>query len=88
MKRIVERKEDMSPRGKLVLLEEGNGDIVLEIIPDPNDFPHRKNRVEFCTYFPGGSRSPRTHKALSDLMDAMERDSNDIALNPTQQRSR
>ena len=71
--RSVQRFEDMSPTGRLVLTQQEDGDIVLSIIPDPEDSKkyYRDNTVEFCTGCGGGGQSPHTMKALRNLMDAM-----------------
>jgi hypothetical protein len=34
--RIVERREDMSPVGKLVLIEQQDGDVIVVVEPDPD----------------------------------------------------
>lgn len=73
--RSVERFEDMSPTGKLRLIEQDDGDMIVAIVPDVEE-SNRNGRlpvslsVEFCT-FGGGGQSPRTLDALRDLMTAM-----------------
>ncbi len=70
--KIVERNEDMSPIGRLVLLLQVDGDVVVAVRADPREFS--QTSVEFCQPFTGGGRSPNTLKALKALAVAMERD--------------
>lgn len=73
----VERFEDMSRRGKLSLMEQDDGDIIVGVIPSSLDDFRRKGLIqtaEFCTVGVGGGQSPRTLAALRTLMDAMEAD--------------
>ncbi len=69
---IVERNEDMSPIGRLVLFLQVDGDVIVSIRSDPREFS--QTSVEFCQPFTGGGRSPHTLKALKALAVAMERD--------------
>jgi hypothetical protein len=75
--RVCERFEDMSPRGKLVLIQQPDGDIIVSIHPsDLEDF-NRKGlfqSAEFCTVGTGGGQSPRTREALLELMNAIDED--------------
>ena len=72
---VAERFEDMSPRGRLRLLREEDGDVIICIIPDPEAHPNQPMMsVEFCT---SGGGSPRTHAALLNLLEAMEQDNRD-----------
>jgi hypothetical protein len=75
--RSVERHEDMSPIGTLKLIIEPDGDIIIVVKPDPDD-PMQSSAfgytVQFCTIGSGGGRSPRTRKALIELMNAMYQD--------------
>lgn len=73
--RVVERFEDMSPRGRLRLLQQTDGDIIVCIVEDPNG-PNDGAvvDVEFCTSGNGGGGSPHTLLALRQLMDAMRLD--------------
>uniref|UniRef100_A0A6M3L1S0 Uncharacterized protein n=1 Tax=viral metagenome TaxID=1070528 RepID=A0A6M3L1S0_9ZZZZ len=73
MKRI-ERFEDMSRRGRLAVHQQIDGDVIITVIPDPDERPrHQINSAEFCT-LTGGGQSPNTRKALQDLIEAMEKD--------------
>lgn len=72
--RTIERYEDMSPLGKLRLLQQADGDIIIAIIPDPEGIRHFAPSVEFCIPGSGGGNSPHTHKALFELMRAMALD--------------
>lgn len=72
MTQVVERFEDMSPRGRLRLLQQRDGDIIVCIVEDPNG-PNGGAviDVEFCT---SGGGSHHTLLALRQLMDAMQLD--------------
>jgi hypothetical protein len=69
----VERYEDMSRLGKLVVLQQNDGDMIVSIIPDPEEPKHLIQSAEFCT-LTGGGQSLNTRKALQNLMEAMEKD--------------
>lgn len=69
---IIERREDMSPLGRLALFLQPDGDVIVTICPDPE--AAWQNSVEFCQPFSGGGRSPKTLKALRALADAMAKD--------------
>lgn len=75
MANMVERFEDMSPRGRLRLLQQSDGDVLVCVISDP-DGPDEgvSPSVEFCT---SGGKSPRTLTALRNLMEAMAEDNRD-----------
>ena len=78
----VTRLEDMSPIGKLVLHRQGDGDICMTVVEgDPDGGIDRIAGIEFCTPMSGGGGSHETHKALMDLMLAMERDNDNSNLN-------
>ncbi len=69
--REAERFEDMSPRGRLRVIQQEDGDMIVEVIEDL----HSKSptaglsaAVEFCT---SGGKSPKTREALRALMLAM-----------------
>lgn len=66
----VSRKEDMSPNGRLRLIKQDDGDIIIVTVQDDG----RYTGVEFCTTFGGGGGSPNTFKALHKLFEAMEKD--------------
>ncbi len=72
--RTVERNEDMSSSGKLRLHQQGDGDVIVAIIPDPEEERRGRNSVEFCAIGCGGGRSPKTLAALRNLITAMEED--------------
>lgn len=65
-----ERYEDMTPQGRLHLIRQQDGDVILVVIGD--DF--QQVALEFCTPMTGGGSSEHTHKALCALMVAMEKD--------------
>lgn len=70
--RLVERFEDMSPRGRLRVLQQEDGDMVVCIVPDPHSHPDALPlSVEFCSPGFGGGKSPRVVEALRALMHAM-----------------
>ncbi len=71
--RACERFEDMSPKGKLKLLQQDDGDIIVVVIPDPDSRDKLFPSAEFCTHM-GGGQSPNVLKALRGLMEAIERD--------------
>lgn len=77
---IVCRYEDMSPDGKLELIKQFDGDIIVCITPPSENEPWNLRRlplaVEFCTHS-GGGTSPRTLEALNNLFRAMLEDCND-----------
>lgn len=77
----VDRKEDMSPTGFLRLYMQPDGDVLISVMAENM---HGELRgplcVEFCTYA-GGGRSPRTLKALRELMLAMAEDNADPMTN-------
>lgn len=74
------RYEDMSPDGKLELIKQFDGDIIVSITPPSENEPWYKRQlplsVEFCTHG-GGGTSPRTLEALNNLFKAMQEDCND-----------
>lgn len=74
----VERIEDMSPDGKLSVLRQPDGDIIVNVRPSKGDRDYGGSpfgvSVEFCAPGAGGGRSPHTLRALRDLMEAIEKD--------------
>lgn len=75
---MVDRKEDMSPDGFLRLTMEEDGDVIVSVASgEPNGGVDRFADVQFCTSFGGGGASPKTHKALRELMRAMAEDNRD-----------
>jgi hypothetical protein len=69
---IIERNEDMSPMGRLALVLQEDGDVIVAVRPDPEEL--HQNSVEFCQPFSGGGRSPATIRALRALAVAMKKD--------------
>lgn len=66
--------EDMSPDGKLGVLVQEDGDIVLQIFPSAE---RHTDCVEFCTPFGGGGRHPKVRDALLLLLDAIRSEQGD-----------
>ena len=70
--RQAERFEDMSQRGRLRVIQQDDGDMIVSVIEDPNSFNGGAMAgVEFCT---SGGHSPKTLAALLNLMQAMAED--------------
>lgn len=68
----VSRFEDMSPRGRLEIKRQPDGDIIVTCWEDPSDhstFSKSHASVEFCT---SGGQSPKVLRALYALMSAIE----------------
>lgn len=75
-----ERREDMSPDGKLSLIMQEDGDIIISIFGKGR--MHDRDQyctvaVEFCT---SGGRSHHTRMALRALMVAIEKDNTDAPI--------
>lgn len=69
-----ERNEDMSPDGKLRLIVQDDGDIIVAMNGRTmNDAPCIA-QLEFCSVGSGGGRSPHTREALRNLIVAIQRD--------------
>lgn len=69
--RMAERFEDMSPCGRLQVLQQGDGDMIVTVIEDVDSkgcCAGLAASVEFCT---SGGKSPKTREALRALMLAM-----------------
>jgi hypothetical protein len=69
--KIAERFEDMSPRGRLRVLQQDDGDMIVCVIEDMESGTSCAGlsaSVEFCT---SGGKSPKTLAALRALMQAM-----------------
>lgn len=66
-----ERFEDMSPRGRLTVLVQQDGDVILSIIPDPDEPRHYVASVEFCESACGAGQSSRVRYALLKLAEAI-----------------
>jgi hypothetical protein len=71
--RRVERREDMSPKGRLAVIIQVDGDAIVSVLPDPDESYSLYPSAEFCTHA-GGGRSPRTREAIHRLFEAMEKD--------------
>ena len=71
--KIVERYEDMSPDGRLRLLQQEDGDVIVAIVP-ASDSRRPMVEVEFCSCGAGGGQSPKTLEALRNLITAMHQD--------------
>jgi len=80
MSERVERFEDMSPRGRLVLHRQDDGDIIVSVMPDDKQCDGKRLlspfgvSAEFCTVGSGGGQSPHTRRALTALWEAIELD--------------
>lgn len=76
----IDRLEDMSYDGKLQLIKQDDGDIIVVVIPPSEGTPSLRRRlpisVEFCAGSGGGS-SHNTLMALYALFQAMQNDAND-----------
>lgn len=69
------RHEDMSPSGRLQLLLQPDGDILVTVMADDGSGSIcDMATVEFCSPGMGGGQSRRTHAALRELMRAMIED--------------
>lgn len=64
------RFEDMSPTGRLQIMRQFDGDIILTCIDDNGHMAS----VEFTTPIAGGGQSENTWKAIIALFDAMKED--------------
>lgn len=64
------RFEDMSPTGRLQIMRQFDGDIILTCIDDNGHMAS----VEFTTPMAGGGQSENTWKAIIALFDAMKED--------------
>lgn len=75
MSKLIERLEDMSQRGKLRLLVQSDGDVVVAIQQDDGTMAD----VEFCAPGAGGGGSHRSWAALREVALAMQLDNDDPA---------
>lgn len=75
--RIVERKESMSPDGRLRLIIQDDGDVIVTVLESDPMGSGSFASVEFCTPFSGGGGSSRTWDALRELALAMAEDNRD-----------
>lgn len=69
----VKRIEDMSSKGFLKILRDGDGDVIVVVCASDGDKLKASESVEFCVGR-GGNRSPNTVKALLQLAAAMQKD--------------
>lgn len=69
----VTRYEDMSPDGRLELLKQPDGDVIV-VVTAYHLGEFRQAEVEFCTPMSGGGQSERTWQALLRLMEEMDAD--------------
>lgn len=63
---LMGRRDDMHADGRLLLLKQPDGDVCVSIV-----FADRRASLEFCVPGTGGGRSPRTFRALNQLILAM-----------------
>lgn len=75
--RVVERNEDMSTRGRLRLIQQDDGDIIVAVQSMENGLLQPGDSVKFCTAVGGGCQSPKTFAALHALMEAIRQDNLD-----------
>jgi len=69
----VKRIEDMSAKGFLKIMRDGDGDVIVVVCAADGDMLKASESVEFCVGR-GGNRSPNTVTALIKLAEAMEMD--------------
>lgn len=70
----VQRRDDMSTTGKLTVMLQRDGDVVVNISQGEKFEEFESATVEFCAGGGGGGRSMRTREALIALMVAIEAD--------------
>ncbi len=70
---VYERREDMSPDGKLQIFLQNDGDVIVQVIGYRHDQLELAS-VEFCSCGSGGGRSPKTRAALLELARAIAED--------------
>jgi ATP-dependent protease HslVU (ClpYQ) peptidase subunit len=80
--KMVYRNEDMSPRGKLTVLVQDDGDVIVCSQGMDRDLVQPGSSVEFCAIGSGGGRSPHTLRALYALVEAIERDNAEQPIAP------
>lgn len=68
---LVDRRDDMSPDGRLSLFKDTDGDIHVKVIPPMERKDDYAPSIEFVTHC---ARSPRTIVALQALIEAMRLD--------------
>lgn len=69
------RFEDMSPTGRLEVLIQPDGDVIVSIVQDDLQMA----QAEFTTPMSGGGQSERTWKALREIYKAMQEDNRERA---------
>lgn len=78
MTMIVDRKESMSPNGKLQLFIQDDGDVIINVQEgSPTGELESFASIEFCAPFTGGGGSKHTWEALRQLALAMAKDNAD-----------
>lgn len=65
-----QRYEDMSPTGRLAVMIEEDGDVIVTVIPDSKAFNSFTKSAQFCTFI-GGGRSPAVREAILKLAQAI-----------------
>ncbi len=75
---IYERREDMSPEGRLQVLIQADGDVIITAMSPDLDGRLTTASVEFCAPGAGGGRSPKTKAALIELARAILEDNGGI----------
>lgn len=68
---LVDRRDDMSPDGRLSLFKDVDGDIHVKVIPPMERKDDYAPSIEFVTHC---ARSPRSIVALQALIEAMRLD--------------
>ena len=71
---IHERFEDMSPDGRLMVMIQDDGDVIISVIQSEEQRISAMPSVEFCSVGAGGGQSPYTREALANLYWAIKRD--------------
>ena len=71
--RQASRYEDMSPKGRLTVIQQDDGDVIIMCTSGQGpDFS--QTAVEFCMPMSGGGQSENTHRVLVALLEAIEQD--------------
>lgn len=76
------RIEDMSRKGRLKIIQQDDGDIIVAVQSEENGLLMPGDSVEFCSIGSGGGRSEHTLAALRNLMVAMELDNAETPIIP------
>ena len=72
--KTVERKDDMSTKGKIRVRIQDDGDILVSCFSERDGLCVDGGAVEFCNPYLGGGKSAHTHAALRELFLAIEAD--------------